>query len=130
MRTGVGALTVAAARAELGDVDGCEVRSAEGDWDGSADGVGVAETLAVLFGGYLLHRLNQLGWSDRKALITSVAVRASYHVYGGIPLVAFTLVFGAFLGRFYQRTNRLTAIVLAHAIYDAVVLGLYLAVRR
>ncbi|MGH2719306.1 MAG: CPBP family glutamic-type intramembrane protease [Actinomycetota bacterium] len=42
----------------------------------------------VLVCGYLLHRLRQLGWSDRKSLAASTTLRASYHAYGGLPLVS------------------------------------------
>jgi membrane protease YdiL (CAAX protease family) len=81
---------------------------------------GLLEEIVVC--GYLLHRLRQLGWNDGRALIVSVAIRASYHLYGGIPLVAFTVLFGLALGRLYQRTHRLTAIVLTHVLYDALLI--------
>jgi membrane protease YdiL (CAAX protease family) len=81
----------------------------------------------VIVCGYLLHRLRQLGWSDGKALTASILVRSSYHVYGGIPLVAFTIVFGFILGRFYQRTRRLSAIVATHALYDATLFTIAIA---
>lgn len=78
----------------------------------------------VFVTGYLLHRLRQLGWNDRKALATSVAVRTSYHVYGGILLGTFTVLFGILLGRIWQKTNRLTLIVATHALYDSVLFTL------
>jgi len=81
----------------------------------------------VIVCGYLLHRLRQLGWSDRKALTASMVVRSSYHVYGGVPLVAFTIVFGFVMGRFYQRSRRLTAIVATHALYDATLFTIAIA---
>jgi membrane protease YdiL (CAAX protease family) len=88
---------------------------------------GLLEEVVVC--GYLLHRLRQLGWPDRKALFASVAIRASYHLYGGIPLVAFTILFGLGLGRLYQRTQRLTAIVLTHILYDAILITTALLTR-
>jgi len=81
---------------------------------------GLLEEIVVC--GYLLHRLRQLGWTDGSALFVSVAVRGSYHLYGGIPLVALSILFGLAVGRIYQRTNRLTAIVLTHVLYDAILL--------
>jgi membrane protease YdiL (CAAX protease family) len=81
----------------------------------------------VIVCGYLLYRLRQLGWSDGKALTASVLVRSSYHAYGGIPLVAFTIVFGFIMGRFYQRTRRLSAIVATHALYDATLFTIAIA---
>jgi len=37
--------------------------------------------------GYLLTRLSQLGWSPRRALIVSLVLRTSYHVYYGIGFI-------------------------------------------
>jgi membrane protease YdiL (CAAX protease family) len=79
---------------------------------------GVVEETVVC--GYLLWRLAQLGWTESRALTTSIVVRCSYHVYGGLPLVVFTAVFGFVLGRYYLRTRRLGVVVLTHVLYDAV----------
>lgn len=83
---------------------------------------GLIEELFVT--GFLLHRLRQLGWSDRKALGASLAVRCSYHVYGGVFLVVFTFSFGWILARIWQRTNRLTLVVLTHIAYDGILFTL------
>jgi membrane protease YdiL (CAAX protease family) len=85
---------------------------------------GVVEEVVVC--GYLLHRLRQLGWDDNRALMTSVAVRASYHVYGGGVLVVFTILFGLIVGRLYQHNRRLTPLVLMHFFYDAALFTLAL----
>ena len=85
---------------------------------------GVVEEVVVC--GYLLHRLRQLGWNDNRALMTSVAVRASYHLYGGIVLVVFTIAFGTIVGRLYQHNRRLTPLVLMHFFYDAALFTLAL----
>jgi len=91
------------------------------------ESLGTALMEEIVLCGYLLHRLRQIGWSDRRALTTSIAVRCSYHVYAGLPLVLFTVLFGFVMGRVYQRTQRLTAIVAAHALYDATVLTIWIA---
>ncbi len=78
---------------------------------------GLVEEVFVV--GYLLHRLRQVGWSDRRALWTSIAIRSSYHLYGGLFLTLFNLPFGWFQGRIWQKTNRLTLVVLTHVFYDA-----------
>lgn len=83
----------------------------------------------ILVCGYLLHRLRQLGWSDSKALWASTALRASYHVYGGIPLVALTILMGLAFGRIYQRSRRLLPLILGHALYDGVLFAVYLLHR-
>ena len=67
---------------------------------------------------YLLTRLGQLGWTPRKALWVSMAVRTSYHAYYGIGLL-FTVPVGYLLTRSFQRRRRLARTVGAHALYDA-----------
>ena len=67
---------------------------------------------------YLLTRLGQLGWTPRKALWVSMAVRTSYHAYYGIGLL-FTVPVGFLLTRSFQRRRRLARTVGAHALYDA-----------
>lgn len=67
---------------------------------------------------YLLTRFGQLGWSPRKALWVSMAVRTSYHAYYGIGLL-FTVPVGYLLTRSFQRHRRLVRPIVAHALYDA-----------
>ena len=43
-----------------------------------------AVTEETLVSGYLLTRLEQLGWNPRWALVLSLALRTSYHVYYGL----------------------------------------------
>lgn len=77
----------------------------------------VAEEVAV--NGYLLTRLDQLGWSPGRALVLSLALRTSYHVYYGIGLIL-TLPFGYFVTRSFQKHRKLARPILAHFVYDAV----------
>jgi membrane protease YdiL (CAAX protease family) len=56
-------------------------------------------------------------------------LRASYHVYGGLPLVIFTIPVGIVFAAIYQRSQRLTTLVIAHALYDGVLFMLVLANR-
>jgi membrane protease YdiL (CAAX protease family) len=76
----------------------------------------VAEEVAV--NGYLLTRLDQLGWSPGRALVLSLALRTSYHVYYGIGLIL-TLPFGYFVTRSFQKHRKLARPILAHFLYDA-----------
>jgi membrane protease YdiL (CAAX protease family) len=73
----------------------------------------------VVICGYLLHRLNQLGWSDNRSLLTSAVLRGSYHLYQGFGGFAGNLVMGLIFGRLYQRQNRLGRLVVAHTLIDA-----------
>jgi membrane protease YdiL (CAAX protease family) len=77
----------------------------------------VAEEVVV--NGYLITRLDQLGWSPARAFWLSMAVRMSYHVYYGIAIVVL-LPFGWWLTRSFQKHRRLSRPILAHFLYDAV----------
>ena len=72
----------------------------------------------TLVNGYLLVRLEQLGWSPRTALVLSLTLRTSYHVYYGIGFL-FTVPIGYFLTRSFQKHGRLDRPIVAHFLYDA-----------
>ena len=78
-----------------------------------------AITEEVLVNGYLLVRLGQLGWTDRSALVLSMVLRTSYHIYYGVAFVL-TLPFAYFVTRSFQKHRRLNRSIAAHFIYDAV----------
>jgi membrane protease YdiL (CAAX protease family) len=88
-------------------------------------GLTIAATTAVaeevLMNGYLMTRLSQLGWSPTGALILGIALRTSYHVYYGIGFVA-TIPAAYFFTRSFQKRGRLTRPIVAHFLYDAVLL--------
>ncbi len=88
-------------------------------------GLAVAATTAineeVLVNGYFLTRLSQLGWSPRRAFALSLAVRTSYHLYYGIGLIA-TVPFGYLAARSFQKRRRLLRPILAHFLYDAILI--------
>jgi membrane protease YdiL (CAAX protease family) len=77
----------------------------------------VAEETAV--SGYLLTRLDQLGWSPWNAFWLSLALRTSYHVYYGLGAIL-TLPLGYFLTRSFQKHGKLNRPILAHFLYDSV----------
>jgi membrane protease YdiL (CAAX protease family) len=83
----------------------------------------------VIVCGYLLHRLDQLGWSQRRALGASALLRAAYHLYQGYGGFVGNLALGLFFGRVYQRRGRTTALVIAHFLLDAIAGLGYLALR-
>jgi membrane protease YdiL (CAAX protease family) len=86
-------------------------------------GIAIAATTAVaeevLINGYLLVRLEQLGWTKSKALTLSLALRTSYHVYYGIGFVL-TVPFGYFVTRSFQKNRRLMRPIVTHFLYDAI----------
>jgi membrane protease YdiL (CAAX protease family) len=75
----------------------------------------------VLVNGYLLTRLHQLGWSPGRALTLSLALRTSYHIYYGLGFI-FTVPFGYYVTRSFQKNGRLTRPIVAHFLFDAVVI--------
>jgi membrane protease YdiL (CAAX protease family) len=83
----------------------------------------------VIVCGYLLRRLDQLGWPKGKALWASALLRGAYHLYQGYGGFAGNVVLGLFFGRVYQRRGRTMPLVIAHFLIDAVAGLGYLALR-
>jgi membrane protease YdiL (CAAX protease family) len=79
-----------------------------------------AITEEVIVNGYLLVRLEQLGWTNRSALILSLVLRMSYHIYYGITFPIVVLPFGYFVTRSFQKHKRLNRAIATHFLYDAV----------
>jgi uncharacterized protein len=73
----------------------------------------------VLMNGYLMTRLGQLGWTPKSALILSLSLRTSYHVYYGVGFLL-TVPFGYLVTRSFQKHRRLNRSIAAHFMYDAV----------
>ena len=83
----------------------------------------------VIVAGYLLRRLDQLGWSPGRALAASALLRGAYHLYQGFGGFVGNLALGLLFGRVYQRRGRTGPLVVAHFLLDtAAGLG-YLALR-
>lgn len=74
----------------------------------------------TLVNGYLLVRLEQLGWNPRWAFALSLTLRTSYHVYYGLGFLL-TIPLGYFVTRSFQKHRRLMRPILAHFIYDAII---------
>jgi membrane protease YdiL (CAAX protease family) len=88
-------------------------------------GIAISAITAVaeetLVSGYLLTRLEQLGWDPRRALLLSLTLRTSYHVYYGLGFLL-TIPFGYYATRSFQKHRRLTRPIVAHFLYDAVLI--------
>jgi membrane protease YdiL (CAAX protease family) len=86
-------------------------------------GIAISATTAIteetLVSGYLLTRLDQLGWNPRWALVLSLILRTSYHVYYGLGFL-FTIPSGYLFTRSFQKHRRLARPIIAHFTYDAV----------
>jgi membrane protease YdiL (CAAX protease family) len=78
----------------------------------------VLEEVVVV--GYLLTRLDQLGWPRWRAVAASAVLRGSYHLYQGFGAFVGNAVMGVVFGYFFQRTRRVLPLVVAHTILDVV----------
>ncbi|MFI9202735.1 CPBP family intramembrane glutamic endopeptidase [Streptomyces sp. NPDC053048] len=78
----------------------------------------VLEEVVVV--GYLLRRLDRLGWTPAAALAASAALRGSYHLYQGIGGLIGNMVMGVVFVLLYRRWGRVGPLVAAHALIDIV----------
>jgi membrane protease YdiL (CAAX protease family) len=88
-----------------------------------------AVTEETMVSGYLLTRLEQLGWNPRRALVLSLVLRTSYHVYYGLGFLA-TIPFGYLVTRSFQKRRRLARPIVAHFLYDAVLISIAVLTSR
>jgi len=79
--------------------------------------------------GYLLRRLGQLGWGPWKAIVFSAVLRGSYHLYQGFRRVPRQRGDGPDLRYLYRRWGRVTPMIIAHTLIDAVTFVGYAALH-
>jgi membrane protease YdiL (CAAX protease family) len=79
---------------------------------------GILEEILVI--GYLLRRLDQLGWTPWKAILFSAVLRGSYHLYQGFGAFLGNAAMGVIFGILYRRWGRVTPMIIAHTLIDAV----------
>jgi len=77
---------------------------------------GILEEIIVL--GYLLRRLDQLGWVPWKAIALAAVVRGSYHLYQGFGGFIGNAILGVIFGVLYKRWGRVTPMIIAHTLID------------
>jgi membrane protease YdiL (CAAX protease family) len=78
---------------------------------------GLLEEILVI--GYLLRRLDQLGWSPAKAITLSALLRGCYHLYQGLGGLVGNAVMGVIFALLYRRWGRVMPLVVAHTLIDA-----------
>jgi membrane protease YdiL (CAAX protease family) len=78
----------------------------------------ILEEVIVL--GYLLSRLDRLGVKPATAITISALIRGSYHLYQGVGAFIGNAVMGAIFGVLYRRWGRVTPMIVAHFLIDAV----------
>ncbi|MFD9025135.1 CPBP family intramembrane glutamic endopeptidase [Streptomyces parvulus] len=72
----------------------------------------------VIVVGYLLRRLDRLGWSVGASLVASSVLRGSYHLYQGIGGFVGNMVMGIVFVYLYRRWGRVGPLVVAHSLLD------------
>jgi hypothetical protein len=88
---------------------------------------GLVEEILVI--GYLLYRLDQLGTSPATAIACSALLRGSYHLYQGFGAFIGNAVMGALFAVLYRRWGRVTPLIVAHTLIDAVAFVGYAALH-
>jgi membrane protease YdiL (CAAX protease family) len=78
----------------------------------------VLEEVVVV--GYLLSRLDRLGVRPARAIVLSAVIRGSYHLYQGVGGFAGNAAMGLIFGILYRRWGRVTPLIIAHFLIDAV----------
>ena len=74
----------------------------------------------VIVVGYLLSRLDRLGVRPSRAIALSALIRGSYHLYQGAGAFIGNAAMGAIFAILYRRWGRVTPLIIAHTLIDAV----------
>lgn len=74
----------------------------------------------VIVVGYLVQRLEALGWPARRIILVSALLRGAYHTYQGVGPGLANLAMGLVFGEWFRRTRRTMPLVIAHTLLDAV----------
>ncbi|MGP4111815.1 CPBP family intramembrane glutamic endopeptidase [Streptomyces sp. 4N509B] len=74
----------------------------------------------VIVVGYLVRRLDQLGWGPGKVLLASSTLRGCYHLYQGVGGFFGNMAMGVIFVWLYRRWGRVMPLVVAHALIDIV----------
>ena len=78
---------------------------------------GVLEEILVI--GYLLLRLEQLGWQPAGAIACSALLRGTYHLYQGLGGFLGNAAMGVIFALLYRRWGRVMPLIIAHFLMDA-----------
>jgi uncharacterized protein len=72
----------------------------------------------VVVVGYLMTRLEELGWRVPAILATSALLRGSYHLYQGFGGFVGNAVMGVIFGLVFLHTRRVVPLIIAHTLLD------------
>ncbi|WP_152188800.1 CPBP family intramembrane glutamic endopeptidase [Georgenia satyanarayanai] len=74
----------------------------------------------VVAAGYLVERLEQLGWRAPSVVAASALLRGAYHLYQGIGPGLANVAMGVVFAEYYRRRRRTMPLVVAHTFLDVV----------
>ncbi|WP_413451780.1 CPBP family intramembrane glutamic endopeptidase [Georgenia phoenicis] len=74
----------------------------------------------VVAAGYLVERLEQLGWRAPAVVTASALLRGTYHLYQGIGPGLANVAMGVVFAEYYRRRRRTMPLVVAHTLLDVV----------
>lgn len=83
----------------------------------------------VVVVGYLVRRLEQIGWAAVAAVLTSAVLRGTYHLYQGWGGFAGNLLLGLAFGFIFLRWRRTWPLVAAHVLVDTLAGVAYIVLR-
>jgi membrane protease YdiL (CAAX protease family) len=74
----------------------------------------------VVFVGYLITRLREIGWRTWHIVAASALLRGGYHLYQGIGGFIGNAIMGVVFALFFLRTRRVLPLIIAHTVLDVV----------
>jgi membrane protease YdiL (CAAX protease family) len=74
----------------------------------------------VVMVGYLFDRLRLLGWGTWTIILSTAALRGSYHAYQGFGPLVGNIAMGVVFGWVYARWGRVMPLVVAHVLIDII----------
>lgn len=74
----------------------------------------------VVAAGYLIERLEDLGWRPAATVAASAVLRGAYHLYQGIGPFFANIAMGIVFALYYRRRRRTMPLVVAHTLLDVV----------
>ena len=83
----------------------------------------------VIVAGYLVLRLEQMGWPPVAITATSAVLRGAYHLYQGIGQGLANMLMGVVFAEWYRRTRRTMPLIIAHTLLDVVAFVGYALLR-
>lgn len=83
----------------------------------------------VIVAGYLVVRLEQLGWHPVAIVATCAVLRGLYHLYQGVGPGIANMLMGVVFAEWFRRTRRTMPLIIAHTLLDVVAFVGYALLR-